>query len=148
MIRHVRAGLGLGLLVFLWGLCGLLVESVGLVHDHGPWSRELFDAVAWAVVWTTGGICYSAMRARVATGGWRGSLGPAALGGAAAGALLALMGVAVNIWDTDGLTAPALVERAAAVIVMGAISGVLVLAAAHVLRIAFAPSMPPNDRRS
>jgi hypothetical protein len=125
---------------------GMLVERLGLEPVHRPLRRELFDAIAWALVWTIGGVSYSALRARTPARGWRGRVQPAALAGAAAGALVALIGVIANMVWADGLTASQVMERASAVVLMGALSGVLVVGAAHVLRAAFVPPMPSNDR--
>ena len=146
MVRHLRAGLALGLHVLLWGLCGLLLQRLGLERPHKPWSLELFDAVAWAVVWTVGGTCYSAVRARTEEKGWRAGVGPAAIAGAAAGSVVALIGVIANVTLADGLTASAVLERAAAVILMGAPTGVIVLGAAHVVKAVFIPPIPSSER--
>ena len=146
MVRHLRAGLALGLLVLLWGLCGLLLQRLGLEGTHKPWSLALFDAVAWAVVWTVGGTCYSALRARTEGEGWRAGVGAAAIAGAAAGGVVALIGVVANVISADGLTASSVLERSAAVILMGAPTGVIVLGAAYVLKAVFIPPIPSSDR--
>ena len=146
MDKHFRAGFALGLLVLFWGLSGMALQRIGLEQNHEPWRRELFDAVAWALIWTVGGVCYSALRVRPGARGWRATVRPAAIAGAAAGGAIAVTGVIANVVWAEGLTASAVAERGVAVIFVGALSGVIVLGAAHALRAVFVAPMPSNDR--
>lgn len=126
-MKHLRAGVVVGVLVLVWQLLSLVLDAGGLMAHSVHWAVKLRQAVLWTVAWMAGVTAYSVLAPRFRGRGMRGWPGAAALAGvsgvlgftAAAG-----VAVAIGVGRLDGMHAPL---GLAIALPFGALTGVFVV---------------------
>ena len=124
-MKHLRAGVVVGVLVLAWQLLSIILDAGGLMAHSVHWAVRLREAVLWTVAWMAGATAYSVLTLRFRARGMRGWLGAAALAGVLGFTAAVGVAVAIGVGRLDGVHAS--LGLLAIALSFGALAGVFVV---------------------